>query len=57
MNKYKSNVFLKENEKKDIKIEMTFMGPLHIGLLILCMHTCKHQTIALKSTSKLYNCS
>ena len=52
MNKYKSNVFLKENEKKDIKIEMTFMGPLHIGLLILCMHTCKHQTIALKSASK-----
>ena len=46
MKKHKSNIILKENEKKDIKIEMTFMLPLHICLLILCMLTCEHQTIA-----------
>ena len=41
-NKHKSNVVLKENEKKDIKIDMSAMWPLNICLLILRMRTCEH---------------
>ena len=44
---------LKENKKRDITIDMFVTWRLNICLLILCIHTCEHYTIAFwQNTSK-----
>ena len=53
MNKYKSNVFLKENGKKDIKIEMTFKGRI-LYTFVYFFYACKLENIRQQLYNKIH---
>ena len=56
-NKHKSDVVLKINNKKSIKIDMmSVTWPLNICLLILCVRTCEHCNSFIKKYIKIRYC-